>query len=329
MSQGTKQPDDVNYGGDYSYAIKSALFGVAVGDALGVPVKFKSREYLNMHPVTGMTGFGSHSQPPGTWSDDSSLTFCLAEALIRGYDLDAIGQNFVKWYSNAYWTAGGEIFDIGKGTDEAIVRLSGGTKPELSGDTSVSSNGNDSLMRILPLVFRLMPKPLTERFEITRQVSSVTNGHIRSIISCFYYLEFARQILEGREKYDIYRDIRKVVSGHLSALLIDPAEVLVFDRLLKYDIFRLNESEISTGSNVINTLEAAVWCLLTTESYSEAVLRAVNLGSDTDTTAAVTGGLAGLLYGFDGIPEEWIRQIRRKEDIEELAEKLAAGLNGN
>lgn len=329
MSQGTKRPDYTNNGSDYSYAIKSALFGVAVGDALGVPFKFKSREYMYLHPVTGMTGFGSHSQPPGTWSDESSLTFCLAEALIRGYDLDAIGQNFVKWYFSAYWTAGGEIFDIGKGTDEAIVRLSRGIKPELAGDTSISSNGNGSLTRILPLVFRLMPKPLTERFEMTRQVSSVTNGHIRSIISCFYYLEFARQILEGREKYNIYKDIRKVVSGHLSALLIDPAEVVVFDRLLKYDIFRLNESEIRTGGYVINTLEAALWCLLTTGSYSEAVLRAISLGSDTDTTAAVTGGLAGLLYGYNGIPEEWIRQIRRKEDIEELAEKLAAGLNSN
>ncbi len=329
MSQGAKQPDHANHGDDYSYAIKSALFGVAVGDALGVPVEFKSRDYMNLHPVTGMTGYGVHNQPPGTWSDDSSLTFCLAEALTQGYDLSAIGQSFVNWYFRDYWTAGGKVFDIGTSTGEAIVRIFKGTNPELSGDTAVSSNGNGSLMRILPLMFRLLPRPLTERFEITRQVSSVTHGHIRSIISCFYYLEFARQILEGREKYDIYRDLQKIVSGHLSALLIDPAEVVVFDRLLKYDIFRLNENEIRSGGYVIDTLEAAVWCLLTTGSYSEAVLRAVNLGSDTDTTAAVTGGLAGLLYGFDTIPDSWVKQIARRKDIEELAEKLAVGLNGN
>jgi len=169
---------------------------------------------------------------------------------------------------------------------------------------------------------------MTERFEITRQVSSITHGHIRSIIACFYYLEFARQILEGRQKFDIYRDLQKTVSGHLSALLIDPVEVVVFDRLLKYDIFRLPESGIRSSGYVIDTLEAAVWCLLTTGTFSEAVLRAVNLGHDTDTTAAVTGGLAGLLYGFDSIPDSWVKQVARSDDIEELAEKLAASLSG-
>jgi len=328
MSEGAKRPDHANHGGNYSYATKSALFGVAVGDALGVPVEFKNREYMNLHPVTGMTGFGTHNQPPGTWSDDSSLTFCLAEALTQGYDLNAIGQNFVNWYFNNYWTADKEVFDVGAATGEAIVRISRGTQPELSGDTAASSNGNGSLMRILPLMFRMLPMPMTERFEITRQVSSITHGHIRSIIACFYYLEFARQILEGRQKFDIYRDLQKTVSGHLSALLIDPVEVVVFDRLLKYDIFRLPESGIRSSGYVIDTLEAAVWCLLTTGTFSEAVLRAVNLGHDTDTTAAVTGGLAGLLYGFDSIPDSWVKQVARSDDIEELAEKLAASLSG-
>ena len=326
MSAGANRADSANHGGNYSYAIKSALFGVAVGDALGVPVEFKSRESLSGNPVTEMTGFGTHKQPPGTWSDDSSLTFCLAEALTQGYDLNTIGQNFVNWYFRDHWTAREEVFDVGRGTGEAIVRLFRGIQPERSGDTAESSNGNGSLMRILPLVFWLQPKPLPERFEITRQVSSITHGHIRSVIACFYYLEFARQILEDREKSDIYRDLQQVVSGHLSALLIDPAEVVVFDRLLKYDISRLTETEIRSGGYVIDTLEAAIWCLLTTGSYSEAVLRAVNLGQDTDTTAAVTGGLAGLLYGYDSIPEEWITQIARKDDITELAERLAQSL---
>lgn len=326
MSAGANRPDNASKGGSYSYAIKSALFGVAVGDALGVPVEFKTREYLDSHPVADMTGFGTHKQPPGTWSDDSSLTFCLAEALTQGYDLNTIGQNFVNWYFRDHWTAREEVFDVGTETGEAIVRLFRGIQPERSGDTAESSNGNGSLMRILPLVFWLQPKPLPERFEITRQVSSITHGHIRSVIACFYYLEFARQILEDREKSDIYRDLQKVVSGHLSALLLDPAEVVVFDRLLKYDISRLTETEIRSGGYVIDTLEAAIWCLLTTGSYSEAVLRAVNLGQDTDTTAAVTGGLAGLLYGYDSIPEEWITQIARKDDIAELAERLAQSL---
>lgn len=328
MSGGAKRPDHANHGGNYSYAIKSVLFGVAAGDALGVPVEFKSREYMNLHPVTGMTGFGTHSQPPGTWSDDSSLTFCLAEALTQGYDPETIGRNFVRWHNEAFWTAHGEVFDIGNTTREVIDRLAKGTPAAMAGLSDESANGNGSLMRILPLMFRLLPKTLAERFEITRQVSSITHAHIRSIIACFYYLEFARQILEGREKFDIYRDLQKTVSGHLSALLIDPVEVVVFDRLLKYDIFRLPESGIRSSGYVIDTLEAAVWCLLTTGTFSEAVLRAVNLGHDTDTTAAVTGGLAGLLYGFDSIPDSWVKQVARSDDIEELAEKLAASLSG-
>ena len=329
MSAGENRPDNANYGVNNLYAIKSALFGVAVGDALGVPVEFESREAIRREPITGMTGFGTYDLPPGTWSDDSSLTFCLAEALTQGFDLETIGRNFVRWHREAFWTAQGEVFDIGNATRVAISHLANGIPAGMAGPSDEASNGNGSLMRILPLLFYMNGRPLTERFELTRQVSSITHGHIRSVIACFYYLEFARLILEGKKKSEIYRDLQKVVSGHLSALLIDPTEVLIFDRLLKYDIHRLPEAEIRSSGYVIDTLEAAVWCLLTTDSYPAAVLRAVNLGQDTDTTAAVTGGLAGLLYGYDGIPEEWIRQTARREDIRNLAERLADSLAGN
>lgn len=326
MNRGARRPDYANHGGTQLYAIRSALFGVAVGDALGVPVEFETREDISRDPVTEMTGYGTYDLPPGTWSDDSSLTFCLAEALTKEYDIRAIGKNFVKWYREAFWTAQGEVFDVGNTTRKAIDRIEKGMQTERSGCTDEASNGNGSLMRILPLMFYMLKKSLNIRFEITRQVSSITHGHIRSVIACFYYLEFARQIFEGKDKFDIYRDLQAVISGHLSTLLIDPAEVVVFDRLLKDDIYLLPEADIQSSGYVIHTLEAAVWCLLTTDSYSEAVLRAVNLGHDTDTTAAVTGGLAGLLYGYDDTPEAWIRQTARKDDIEDLAERLSAGL---
>ncbi len=326
MNGGTLRPEYAGHGNDYAYAVKSALFGVAVGDALGVPVEFESRDDISRQPVTGMTGFGTYDLPPGTWSDDSSLTFCLAEALTQGFDVNAIGRSFVRWYHEGLWTAHGEVFDVGNTTRTAIERLARGMQADRAGSDDEASNGNGSLMRILPLLFYLSDRPVTERFEMTRQVSSVTHRHIRSVISCFYYLEFARQILEGRDKSEIYRDLQKVVFGHLSALLIDPPEIVVFDRLLKHDISRLPEEEIHSSGYVIHTLEAAVWCLLTTGSYREAVLRAVNLGRDTDTTAAVTGGLAGLLYGYDGIPAKWITHIARKDDIANLAGRLALSL---
>lgn len=326
MIEGAKIPDSANSGGNNSYAIKSALLGVAIGDALGVPVEFESREDIIREPVTQMTGYGTYDLPPGTWSDDSSLTFCLAEALTREYNIRSIGQNFVKWYREGFWTAQGEVFDVGNTTRKAIDRIEKGIQAERAGCTDEGSNGNGSLMRILPLMFYMYNRPMPERFEITRQVSSVTHGHIRSVIACFYYLEFARQIYEGKDKFEVYQDMQTVISGHLSALLIDPAEVVVFDRLLKDDLHRLTEEKIQSGGYVIHTLEAAVWCLLNTDSYSEAVLRAVNLGYDTDTTAAVTGGLAGLLYGYDGIPEEWTAQLARRDDIENLADRLDASL---
>lgn len=135
--------------------IKSALLGVAVGDALGVPVEFKSRQEISQNPVTTMIGYGTHNQPPGTWSDDSSLTFCLAEALTNDFCLDEIGQNFVKWYNENYWTPNGEVFDIGGTTKQAILRIAKGENPELAGSSKETDNGNGSLMRILPLLFYL------------------------------------------------------------------------------------------------------------------------------------------------------------------------------
>jgi ADP-ribosylglycohydrolase len=302
--------------------IKSVLFGVAVGDALGVPVEFKSRQEIKKNPVTDMIGYGTYNLPPGTFSDDSSLTFCLAEALTNDFDLNTIGQNFVKWRYNNYWTPRGNVFDIGYATRQAIDRLVEGERPDLGGGFDVSSNGNGSLMRISPLLFYLLDKPINERYEITKQVSSITHGHIRSVIACFYYLEFSRQLIAKKDKIEIYKNLQAEITTHLTSLSINPTELALFDRLLKKDIHELKEENIFSSGYVLHTLEASIWCLLTTDNYKAAVLKAVNLGEDTDTTGAVTGGLAGLLYGLDNIPKNWIKQIAKHDDIEELAERL-------
>lgn len=303
--------------------IKSALFGVAVGDALGVPVEFLSRETVRKNPVTEMTGYGTYHLPPGTWSDDSSLTFCLAEALTQDFDLNLIAQNFVRWAHEDFWTARGDVFDIGIATRKAISRIAAGEKPEFTGGTDASSNGNGSLMRILPLLFYLLDKPLNQRFEIIKMVSSITHGHIRSIIACFYYLEFARKIIEGNDKFGIYQSLQTEITAFLISISIPVDQISFFDRLLKHNIFELNDDEIFSSGYVLHTLEAAVWCLLTTNTFTDAVLKAVNLGEDTDTTAAVTGGLAGLLYGWQNIPEKWLNQLARIDDIEDLAVRLS------
>src|SRR6187402_551004 len=131
---------------------KDILFGVSIGDAVGVPVEFESRTDIVLNPVVDMSGVGTYDLPPGTWSDDSSLTFCLADALTKGYNLQSIANNFVAWRYRNFWTARGEVFDIGMGTQQAIERIARGVRPDLAGGFDTSSNGNGSLMRILPLL---------------------------------------------------------------------------------------------------------------------------------------------------------------------------------
>jgi len=301
---------------------KDILFGVAVGDALGVPVEFISRQEIAQEPIIDMIGFGTYSLPAGTFSDDSSLAFCLAEALTQEFSLVNIADNFVAWLNENYWTARGNVFDVGIGTSQAISRLEEGGKPELAGGMDVLDNGNGSLMRILPLLIYIKDKQLADRYQITKLVSSITHRHIRSVIACFYYLEFARKITEGIDKFQIYKTLQIEITDYLHSLSINKDEINVFDRLLKGNIYELADKEILSSGYVLHTLEASIWCLLTTDNYKTATLRAVNLGDDTDTTGAVTGGLAGLLYGFESIPTNWIEQIARKEDIDNLGERL-------
>lgn len=306
--------------------IKSALLGVAVGDALGVPVEFSERSVLKDNPVTDIIGYGTHNQPPGTFSDDSSLTFCLAEALTEKYDLNSIAENFLKWLYEGYWTAHGNVFDIGIATREALIRFKKGCEPQHAGGFDEYSNGNGSLMRILPLLFYIQDKPVEERYRIIKEVSSITHGHVRSVIACFYYLEFARHLNHTTDLTYIYNVVQREVNELLVKKEINPAEIAVFERLLKYDIYRLQEDEIQSSGYVVHTLEASIWCLMTTKNYKDAVLKAVNLGSDTDTTAAVTGGLAGLLYGEETIPSHWLSLLAKRLFIEDLAERLEKGV---
>jgi len=305
------------------------LFGVAIGDALGVPVEFQSRDGRRLMPVTEMTGNGTYNEPAGTWSDDSALTFCLAESIAEGLDLKKAASLFVAWLHMDYWTATGHVFDVGHTTRRAIGEMTIGLRPELAGGFEESDNGNGSLMRILPLVFELQGKPVAERYELTRKVSSMTHGHIRAVIACFCYLEYALQLLAGHDKWEAYRNMQVLVTAHLEQLEINPKEVQLFDRILKGDISQVEEPGIRSGGYVMNTIEASLWCLLTTDDYAAAVLKAVNLGDDTDTTGAVTGGLAGLYYGFETIPAPWVQLLKRNNDIDNLCQRVAAYFDGS
>jgi ADP-ribosylglycohydrolase len=304
--------------------IQTILLSTATADALGVPVEFKPRAYLKEHSVTDMQEFGTHHQPKGTWSDDTSLMLCLAESIVEGLDVNKLAQKFIAWKNDNYWTARGWVFDIGIGTRIAIERLEKGELPELAGGFEEFDNGNGSLMRILPLIVFTQNLSIDERFTWTKKVSSLTHAHIRSVMACFYYLEFAKKIIEGIDKWTAYNELQLELSSYFENRGINPIEIANFNRLLKDDISKTPEDAIKSSGYVIHTLEASIWCILTTHSYKEAVLKAVNLGEDTDTTAAVTGGMAGLLYGLNSIPKEWLDTLARKEDLINLSEKLKA-----
>lgn len=315
--------------------VKAGIFGVCVGDALGVPVEFRSRDQLKRSPVTTMRAFGTHRQFAGTWSDDSSLTLCLADSLCKRYDLEDIALKFLQWYNEEIWTPHGRVFDIGVATSQAIRRISKGESPTLCGGISEFDNGNGSLMRILPLLFYIKDLSIEQRFDRVREVSSITHGHIRSVISCFIYLEFALLILKGKDKWEAYKAMQKTVREFLDYNPIcSQHEMDKFHRILglrvgEYDLaplYTLQDEEISSSGYVLHSLEASLWCFLNSESYSGAVLKAVNLGEDTDTTGAITGGIAGIYYGFENIPEEWVGKLARKEDIEKLCIKLETQL---
>jgi ADP-ribosylglycohydrolase len=307
--------------------LKDLLYGVCVGDALGVPVEFESREYLKKKPVTKMGSGGVHDQGIGVWSDDSSLTFCLAESIIEGYDIHSLANKFIKWKKEGYWTATGEVFDIGNTTRQSIINLSNEVHPTFAGGLDEIDNGNGSLMRILPLVILLKDLSIESRFNLVKEVSSITHAHTRSVISCFYYLEFALQIMEGKNKFDIYENLKISVSEFLNTNAISKDEIINFDRLLKGNIHELEEEAIQSGGYVIQTLEASIWCLLTSDNYEDAVLKAINLGGDTDTTGAVTGGLGGLLYGFESISKIWVSSIRKCNEINKLIHRFHRQVN--
>jgi len=297
--------------------------GVCIGDALGVPVEFKNREYLKQFPVTEMQEFGSHNQPKGTWSDDSSLTLCLAEELTKGYNLEKIGQSFIKWVKYGHWTAHGRLFDIGGTTREAIARLIKGESARFSGNIFEEDNGNGSLMRILPLAFYLKDEENIEKiYQTVKEISTITHGHFRSVFACFIYVIFSIQLIKGKSKSQAYQYMQDVALEYAEKQWFSLSELELFQRVLKNDISKYSEDEIRGSGYVLHSLEASLWCLLNSESYSEAVLKAVNLGEDTDTTGAITGGLAGIYYGFGNIPQKWVEELVRKEDIETLCEKL-------
>ncbi len=294
--------------------VKDGICGFVVGDALGVPVEFYSRKELEENPVVDMEGYGTYNQPKGTWSDDSSMTIATMYSILNKKCIDYadIMDEFCKWAFEGKHTPHGERFDIGNTTSRGLDRYRKGEEPLKSGGTSTHDNGNGSLMRILPLAY--IPNI---DYETIENISALTHGHDRSKIACVLYVEIAKSMLKNDLTIDehINNACEKIKNYYE-----DNEELEEFNRIFNNDF----SEGIRSGGYVIDTIETVVYCLKNTDNYKDAVLMAVNFGIDTDTNAAICGGLAGIYYGFDEIPVDWIESIYKLDEILSLCEKFEA-----
>ena len=287
--------------------VKGCLLGLAVGDALGTTLEFETRD---KHPqLTEMVGGGPFDFRPGTWTDDTSMALCLAESLLATGTFDArdLMNRFVRWWQQGENSVTGKCFDIGITTSSALCQFLGTNEP-LSGDTDPYSAGNGSLMRLapVPMFFR---NDMEKAREISNLQSKTTHGAQEAIEACEIFTTLLIQAIAGSPKFDILRSrewkgcdaVRDIASRSWESK---------------------ERGEIQSSGYVIHSLEAALWCVDRSKTFEEALILAVNLADDADTVGAITGQLAGALWGVDAIPHRWISKLAWRDEIEILVERL-------
>lgn len=300
-----------------SKKVLNGIMGLAVGDAFGVPYEFVSRENVKKIISREMAAGGVHSQPAGTWSDDTSLTLCLLDALDRKPDYHKIMNCFVRWYEKGEYTADGNCFDIGRATRYAILKYESGVAPLRCGSRNRYCNGNGSLMRILPVVYYF---DKYKRFEFNasnlsfiHKVSSLTHAHPLSFIACDIYVYMGILLLNGGVLSEACMEASQKVIEYYDSQGVYREWLEEFNTLKNLPKYK--ENDIKSSGYVVDSLIAAIWSLINSENYEECIWNAVSLGNDTDTIAAIAGGLAGIYYGYEKIPVRWINALRNKEYI--------------
>ncbi|MCH5187034.1 MAG: ADP-ribosylglycohydrolase family protein [Oscillospiraceae bacterium] len=298
--------------------IKNAVLGLAVGDAFGMPYETGKRGEYDVYADASdgqggyvmrgyKKGMPAHwyedEMPAGIWTDDTAMVLAELESISRlgRIDPEDMMNNFCKWHFEGEFTPYGKSIGQGRRTVAALEKYRGGAKALECGGADEQDNGNGSLMRMLPFAF---VGPLMESSGVTvRELSALTHAHEYSTRSCEVYVEFARRLLEGMDKHSITGAL-----GDLGAPL---------DKIK--NIEHLTEDEIKSSVFVVESLEAALWCFLNTDNYEDCIMKAINLGGDTDTIAAIAGGLAGMCYP---VPEKWIDQLMRKDYITEMCDRF-------
>ena len=299
--------------------IEGGVLGALVGDALGVPFEFKApgevppRDDIEIVPPAGY--FRSHADvPPGTFSDDGSLLLALLESLLERdgrFDADDFGGRLVAWRRDGRLAVDGRVFDVGIQTEDAIRRIASGTPAAGAGPAGDRENGNGALMRTLPVAFAVRGDD-ARLIETAHRQSRVTHGHPRSEACCALYVLWARRTLEGA--IDPWRE---AVSGLRRHYAPDPVRTRELEEHVRPD-----DPTPGRGTGyVVDALRSARWCVLQGD-FERVVRAAVGLGNDTDTTACLAGGIAGLRDGVVGVPRRWRDALRGAEIYRPLLERL-------
>ena len=294
------------------------IIGLAIGDALGVP-EFLERKQLACSPVVDMEGGGTYGMPAGCWSDDTSLTLATMDAITHtNGEIDKktyyyIANNFARYYYHNSFTPTDKAFDIGNTTRKAIVNfVTNHVSPTLAGGNSSYNEGNGALMRILPVAYYAVYQNLSheDTQKYVNNISSITHRLPTCKLGSYIYTEFAKKLIEGSSKEDAYKYIQSLDYSNY------PEDtVFTYRRILRGNIAELSKDDIASDGRTLPTLEAGLWCFMNNEDYRSTVLDAVNLGEDTDTVAAIAGGLAGIHYGLNDIPDEWIKTCKKVDYI--------------
>ena len=301
---------------DLKDRFRGALLGLAAGDAVGTNAEFKPRG--SFPPVTDMVGGGPFNLKPGQWTDDTSMAPCLGQSLLDRQGFDPVDQltKYVRWWREGYMSSTGRCFDIGNATCAALRRFEQTGEP-YCGSTDPHQAGNGSIMRLVavPLFFFNDPAQALEKCGLS---SKTTHGALTTVDACHYFGALLVGALGGEAKEKLLASHYSPVPGYWVNHPLCPE----IDGVAGGSFLRKAEKEIRGTGYVVQSLEAALWAFANSNSFSEGCLKAVGLGDDADTTAAVYGQLAGVWYGVEGIPEKWRNKLAKRETIEQIADGL-------
>ena len=295
---------------------QGCLMGLAVGDAVGTTVEFEPRD--SFPPVTDMVGGGPFGLQAGEWTDDTSMALCLAESLVECGGFDARDQmdRYVRWWKEGYLSSTGECFDIGGTVRDALSGYQSTGQP-LAGSTDPYSAGNGSLMRLAPVPLFFAGDP-SQAIDMSGESSRTTHGAATCVDACRYFGGLIVGAVQGMDKEALLASRYSPVAG-----LWDRHPLCAeIDEIAAGSFRRKERAEIAGSGHVVKALEAALWAFYRSQTFREGCLLAVNLGDDTDTTAAIYGQIAGAYYGIDGIPSEWRGRIAQTELITQLCDRL-------